>query len=237
MTETMITVYILGTQDYDAPVSSDRAWIDDGVRTACEVFLAGRWAYWHNWTHWTPFGSVCDFADAPAGAAVPAAVRAAAARSKCFFEWLRDVRSADYARDKAAREAEAVKRGDAVEVFKGRKTPRGTYTVDAVGEGGYGEVAHLRDASGKTYRHVSLDNLRKPQAAPIDVARPAAPFAVDETLFSLALAYGRTTYHDEKERLLAVMHDAAQDAGCDEVAAVTGWATGAVAVQMPAEAC
>lgn len=70
------------------------------------------------------------------------------------------------ARD-AKKEAEEIRQNDLVEVFKGRKVPKGLYICERLGESRYGHYAHLRDKeSGETYRYVNVGNIkstRKPK--------------------------------------------------------------------------
>lgn len=51
-------------------------------------------------------------------------------------------------------------RGDTVEVFRGRKCPRGVWEVTHVGHGQYGQFAHLRNERGDLVRFVSPENFR-----------------------------------------------------------------------------
>lgn len=53
-------------------------------------------------------------------------------------------------------------RGEVVEVFRGRKCPKGRFTVVDRGSGQYGPWAHLRSGSGEVVRYVSAENFRRP---------------------------------------------------------------------------
>jgi len=67
------------------------------------------------------------------------------------------------------RQNREVRQGDTVEVYKGRKAPKGRYEIVAMGNGNYGPYYNLRDASGKWYSYISVDNCRKVDVAPANV--------------------------------------------------------------------
>ncbi len=52
--------------------------------------------------------------------------------------------------------------GEAVDVYRGRKCPKGRYTIVDRGSGQYGPWAHLRNESGEVVRFVSAENFRRP---------------------------------------------------------------------------
>lgn len=61
---------------------------------------------------------------------------------------------------KSAESALYVNVGSQVEVYKGRKTPKGRYEVVKHALGDYGPYVNLRDPSGKYYSFVSMNNVR-----------------------------------------------------------------------------
>lgn len=83
-------------------------------------------------------------------------------------------------------DANKVKTGCKVEVFKGRKVPKGVYFVRSMGEGNYGPYLDLSNTDkpgvgSKLYTYISLDNCRV-----IDAALPPLPYS--KTVQELARA-------------------------------------------------
>lgn len=61
---------------------------------------------------------------------------------------------------RSAEDAHKIQQGRAVEVYKGRKCPKGVYEVVSHRQGNYGPYVNLRDAAGKYYNYVSVENVR-----------------------------------------------------------------------------
>lgn len=68
----------------------------------------------------------------------------------------------DYFRSicEVATAAHLIRQGEIVEVFKGRKVPKGRYEVVKHGEGQFGAYVDLRDDEGKSYRYVAVGNVK-----------------------------------------------------------------------------
>ncbi len=103
-------------------------------------------------------------------------------------------------------------KGDTVEVFKGRKVPKGTYTVVDEGKGDYGPYVNLRSpGGGGVYRFVTPGNCRR-------VIRSTP---LDAHLKAIREAPG----HDklEKGTRLQILGDAMQDEGHEFADAVRAY--------------
>jgi hypothetical protein len=77
------------------------------------------------------------------------------------LEWLRAGKAEAY---NIRREAANIRKGDEVEVFKGRKIPKGVYFVCYSGRNTFGDFLHLstnRLGQGDYHRYIAADNCRK----------------------------------------------------------------------------
>jgi hypothetical protein len=137
---------VLSHFNYEAAVPSDRAMIDSG-RRLCVMF----------WD--TEFNIVRRDDYSHDNCRISVEVDASAEFQKLAEEynltvtWIRDTA-------RTIRKAFEIEKGREVEVFKGRKIPKGIYTVVELGNGNYGKYAHLRDSAGKVHRYISMDNIR-----------------------------------------------------------------------------
>lgn len=100
--------------------------------------------YWDGGSEWTEEGQTEE------PVAIDTKTLAAVAAYRAITKWFRD-------RSWANRPDYMVEVGDRVEVFKGRKVPKGIYTVVRKGKGNYGPYF---DLSGG-HRFVSADNCRR----------------------------------------------------------------------------
>jgi hypothetical protein len=66
-----------------------------------------------------------------------------------------------------------VRAGDRVEVYKGRKCPKGLYEIADIGQNDYGDYVHLRDAKGTWHRFINPDNLKRPAPTEAQLAQAA----------------------------------------------------------------
>ncbi len=96
-------------------------------------------------------------------------------------------------------------KGDRVQVFRGKKVPKGEYTVTNAATGNYGPYVDLRDDAGKVYRFVSRDNVR--------------PLIASDTVSVLLRKVSDNIARNTQEKLaelvslLPILADAVQD--CD----------------------
>jgi hypothetical protein len=127
-------------------VPSDRAWLDSGNVISVRYWDAdrGRPAY-------SDFGTDdCDLVVTDDASPEMRRLADAYGRVQTFLIAVRD-----YVRDRSN-----VRPGVSVEVYKGRKVPKGVYEVAATGAGQYGPYLHLRDAAGVWHRYISADNVK-----------------------------------------------------------------------------
>lgn len=121
---------------------------------------------------------------------------------------------------KEAKALQVVRSGCKVEVFKGRKVPKGTYYVRYRGEGDYGPYVNLSttpkpELGNKVYNYVNPDNCQVVEA---DV--PTPPYS--QTVFDLANAAMGNPHGYPSVPMdlgaLAPLHDALLEEGCDDEA-------------------
>lgn len=91
-------------------------------------------------------------------------------------------------------------RGDRVEVYKGRKVPKGTYRVVSTGSGQYGPFCTLDSLDNKDrYNFVSTDNCRRVDyLSPIEASKAAHPDLPDHV-------HGMLTAVQDQATLLALV--------------------------------
>lgn len=108
------------------------------------------------------------------------------------------------------RTASEIKEGATVEVFKGRKVPKGEYTVTRIGEGQFGPYCDLMDSVGQRYRFVSLDNcrVRDLEQKRREIVLASFPEGKDE-LWTMVFAGGHAGH--PKPGTLAVWCDLVED--------------------------
>jgi hypothetical protein len=190
------------------PVSSDHAMIDSGYRT-----LVTLWDGTRSWTQ----ALRDDDNSIDVAVDVSDEARAAYQEWKNVVAWVFEERQS-YQRH--LKTQQGFRAGDTVEVFKGRKAPKGTYTVINVGENSYGKYAFLQDGAGTIYRYVNLDNLRK-QHQPWEAL---VAWTKDATAINLATAASKadTGYYSRAKRAQAylVLADRLEELGLYQQAEV-----------------
>jgi hypothetical protein len=136
---------------------------------------------------------------------------------RCVKRWMNDI-------DNVAHKAYDIGHGRTVEVFKGRKVPKGIYEVTKYGNGNYGFYVNLRDRDGKFYNFVSEDNVRViPQESDIKQAlKNESPNSkLGEALWDFVfskITNLKSWAHYETE--LLVMCDYIEDGNCGDDVAV-----------------
>ena len=158
-------------------VSSDHAMIDSGSRLRVEYWDAENWRV-----------RTDDFRtdDVSISAEVDATdeVRRLAEKYRRAASWFQAVRYAYMAlivpvivgRSRnywTSGDMTNIKVGDPVEVYKGRKCPKGTYEVAKIGESDYGHYVHLRAPDGTWHRYINPDNLARPKPTDAQLAEAA----------------------------------------------------------------
>lgn len=171
-------------------VSSDHAWLDSGNRL--------RVTYWDGKRSWTEEHCTDDRDIDVQGDTLDEAERRALDKWRQVYNWVGAGVAARHEHDNRQRE---IRKGDEVEVFKGRKCPKGSYRVAFAGENDYGKYLHLVDLDGREgyYRFIDPSNCRK-QPQPF-IAEVPSQWGMDRTLRDLAGAvfsadmgyYGRQT--------------------------------------------
>lgn len=141
----------IGHYSTSVSVSSDHAWIDSGNRLVVVYWDPSKLIHCSETLYTDDNGFVVEN-DAPAEV-----VELAKSMEKAVSDFRVQVKRI---RDEIERNNK-VSVGDTVEVFKGRKVPKGNYEVAKIGTGQYGEYYNLRDASGKWHNFISVDNCRK----------------------------------------------------------------------------
>lgn len=139
---------VLSFHAWEDRVSSDRAMIDSGNRISVVVWDEARGM---PVTH--IYGDSCPevVVDAP-----PEIVEKAVLFSQTMV-WAKGIIREIRERLKAAKE---IKEGMQVEVFKGRKAPKGMYTITQVGENDFGKYFHIKDGDGTIHRYINQDNCK-----------------------------------------------------------------------------
>lgn len=116
---------------------------------------------------------------------------------------------------------EGLEVGGKAEVYRGRKVPKGEYTVKRVGSGRYGDYADLADAQGKLYSFVSLDNLRVPAAELVARRRTNVlencPAGFGEVVWAMMFPNGE--YDNDK---LGILCDYIEDGRADGIPSDAG---------------
>ncbi len=153
-------------------------------------------------------------------------IKALAERARTAAEWFAGVQ-ARYAALAAAPQVgdwgvvdpETARVGDTVEVYKGRKCPKGTYEIAVIGHNDFGPFVHLRDAAGDWHRYINPANLRRPAVSDARLAEAAGlkpgPFT-DRVVAALAAGNGagdwtavtdwlRSNGHAERADILAAV--------------------------------
>ncbi len=127
-------------------VSSDHAWIDSG-----QVFSVKFWNAEEGRVDHRDFSLDDCLVEVTNDA--PAEFLALADQYEKAMAFLADVRS--YVQTHTS-----ILQGSKVQVFKGRKCPKGVYEVARQGTSEYGPWLHLRDESGKWYNYINADNVK-----------------------------------------------------------------------------
>lgn len=225
---------VLSVSRWTYHVPSDNAMIDSGEGQEVQVWDDGRVVSYFISTGRDGEGCYKTFAvDAPED------VQAAAAAWGEIFGWLERVASGYRHHQYVVAEARRrpLRKGDRVEVFKGRKCPKGQYWVVSAGEGDYGPYANLSDdklgMSAVFYRYVSQDNMRRlgnPEDEVGVFQLPSPPFPASRDVLAAAHGVmplvpgnlGRTPapWPKTAEAPLAALADAFEDAWDDDRAAV-----------------
>ena len=200
-------------------VPSDNAMIDSGVRTEAKVWENGRvvtvaLTSGRDSNTWSTGESDADEATAQK-----------ASDYSRLVAWIGSLRGAQYAHEKAQREAKKVRIGCRVQVVAGRKVKVGTqWYVHVTGSGNYGPYAHLSsepNGMGDYVRYVNTENLQVIGLAEPELIYPDCPFGpVDSDIIGTALPLvdhlhldGRSWAQDELDLRWRILLDAWTDSG------------------------
>ena len=136
---------MVNVRRYVTRVSSDNAWIDDGERVDI--------TYWDAEKQVTETRTFCPGDIQSLEVDASPETLAIAAQYQATVAWIQET----YWK---VRFADRLEVGKQVEVFKGRKVPKGIYTLVSLNKGNYGPICTLRSANGQVYNYVSQDNVR-----------------------------------------------------------------------------
>jgi hypothetical protein len=142
--------FVISSHPHTFRVSSDNAMIDSGSGFIVECWDAVNHKPKTHRVHTGRCGDGCPTMPEPN--ATPEHI--------CLYAAYNAASSLVYDAQNAAENAHLLNRGVIVDVVRGRKVPKGRYEVADHRQGQYGPYVNLRDATGRYYTYVSVENVK-----------------------------------------------------------------------------